>query len=74
MITFEILMWIGLWSLISIPVFILLNEDRKTSKLQMECQKIQNEINRDWDIRLKHARALNDRFTEIWRESNERRS
>ena len=38
----------------------------KLSNIQRECLKIQEEANRDWDIRIKHARQLNDRITEIF--------
>ena len=41
----------------------------KLSNIQRECLKIQKDANRDWDIRIKHARQLNDRITEIYNQN-----
>jgi hypothetical protein len=41
----------------------------KYSEIQRECLKIQKEANRDWDIRIKHARQLNERITEIFNQN-----
>lgn len=62
----EILLLIVCFLPLGVFALMLGREMDKLASIQEECLKIQEETNRDWDIRIKHARQLNDRITEIF--------
>ena len=66
----EILLLIVCFLPMGVFALMLGRELDKLENIQQECLKIQKEANRDWDIRIKHARQLNDRITEIFNRNN----
>ena len=67
----EIFLWIICFLPVGIFAILLGREMDKTAAIQAECLEIQRKANRDWDIRIKHARQLNDRLTEIYKSTRD---
>ena len=68
----EILIWTIFCSSVAAAFYIFAREDQKIAEMQAELLKEQLEVNRRWDVIIKHTRILSDRISEIHRESHER--